>query len=679
MKKLLSALLVAALPFVTGAGASLTGGSSSVPNILKVCSSGTPYQTLQQAIGSLPIPIGEPIEAGYQSDATITLHKITTDGIGDALFFSSSSILGHPATAPADTVNFTAKKTGSPVGNLRVRICKIDGSGVLLICASTSGLPGGGILASSTVAASSIGTAGLELVSKVLDATVYGKAATPQDWGIVIDGDDIYDTNDFTEGTGDYIEVGIYSGGTSERTAASGTTGSDDGEPYYDPAGTLAGPMIANVTSSTFSETTANVISLCPGTYEIFDDLIPPHTAIVSEGRSGILHSANNDAGSFAFNYMGDSRLDSIVVTNAPRSTARYTWRGEQRVFRLNAATSTASTSIVTKSINSEGDDLVIGSVVMLSESGKPTTFYRVVTLAHTQGIPGTTTITADRNIQAVYTTAGASVTTWLPAVFNINNSLIDIEFRNVNLSYVGSILKITNSDVRVPKSDFFTELPAKATAITIGNRFSMRAAMGGSADAENVVLVSGGVYESHNDILEYSGTAPASVAEFVRVSSGSALIRNISIANKVTGANNTLEFYHSENGGTITIDTCYLNPVSGAITPEINNVNGTVVLKNCNMTSPTLNGGATLAQLTASPAFSTPVAVDGTSPDTIAVPGAQTTSVCSCGSPTAACAAPVTGIVSVTPAAGSVSVAYDTGCTSGGNKTVQCKCEKSL
>jgi len=44
-----------------------------------------------------------------------------------------------------------------------------------------------------------------------------------------------------------------------------------------------------------------------------------------------------------------------------------------------------------------------------------------------------------------------------------------------------------------------------------------------------------------------------------------------------------------------------------------------------------------------------------------------------------AACNDTATGILSVTSAAGSVSVAYGASCTSGGNKTVQCKCEKSL
>jgi len=102
-----------------------------------------------------------------------------------------------------------------------------------------------------------------------------------------------------------------------------------------------------------------------------------------------------------------------------------------------------------------------------------------------------------------------------------------------------------------------------------------------------------------------------------------------------MTGANNSLKLY-AAYGGIVDISYCRTFSTNGAFASAIDGTSAVVTLKDCNLPSPTLTTSATLEQLTASPAFSTPVVVDGTTPDTIAVPGAQTSSVCSCTSPTA-------------------------------------------
>lgn len=666
------------------------GGGSSMPNVLEVCSTCT-YTTLRDAVGAINYPYGEPPEAAYQSDATITLRKITDEGWMDTL----TSSAGPPAetTNTVNRVHALMKCSGTPVGNILFRACKVDdGAGSntgFTSCASTTNITGGGLLATATVAASGISTVSLEEVTAALNATIDAPHSYPpgSPWNLVITGDATY-----IAGNGDfsanYCSIASYAGGTSLKEQAAGPVDLDDGEPYYGSGGASGGIFAVYIVNSDYAETDRHVVSLGPGVYELIaDSLIPPNTSIVSPGRTGILSattgtSAGSSTAAGQITRLGSARFDNIsLVGSGISAPTGLIWRGEERDFNLHSNTSTSAATIVLTHSGSRGDDLVIGDVVQISQSGKPTTYYQVSALAHTNGDPGTTTITAERNIAAVYTADVARVKTWLAPKLLVQNSLVDWEFRYQANGWRGSVVELSNNDVRVPLGDFITETPSKALVITKNNRFDMRTAMGGFAATGAAISLNaaGARYESFNDSLSYAGVSPGQAAIWVRASAGTARIHDLDVRMDVSGSNDTLDVYQAAGTGSILIDRCSLNAVDGTIAAAIDNTTATVTLRDCNLASPTLTNSATLAQLTASEAFSAPVAVDGTSPDTIAVPGAQTTSVCSCGSPTAACAAPVTGIISVTPAAGSVSVAYDTGCTAGGNKTIQCKCEKAI
>lgn len=365
-------------PFIRwGSGTGSGGGGSSLgTNVKTVCSSGCNYTAIGAALDTLPYPIGEPAEAAYQSDATIAPFKITGDGIADALYFGGFGPFVDPSiqdTHLANSVSFLAKKTGSPVGSIRVRICKIDTQGGVIVCAATSGLPNGGLLASSTITASTIGTAGFELIALTLDTTVLGKR--DPDWGVVFDGDSTYDTNNFTN---DYIELARYAGGTSDRGSAAPQDGLDGGEPFYNPNGDAGGPLAVYASNTSFSDAVRNVIHIGPGAYGVSESIslnIPPHTALVGLGRSAVLNQYLPVAqGGPASRWRGDNLISDVAIVNSPIFSP-IPWRGEQRTAILNVNTSASSTSVVLTWDNSEGSSLEIGSVFMLSEAAKPTTF----------------------------------------------------------------------------------------------------------------------------------------------------------------------------------------------------------------------------------------------------------------------------------------------------------------
>jgi len=372
MKKFLGACLLALMPFVMGAGATLTGGggSSGGVNTLNVCADGGEFTTIAAALGTLNIPYGEPVEAAYQSGATLALYKIIDGGIADRLDNTSanSAIASADRTLETkDDITVMLKRTGSPVGNIELRMCA-NASVSPRVCEPTTSCPTCGTLGTGTIAASAIGTAGPEVVTLRMDnAPIVGANFTAAKRQIlVVRGDATYETNNFST---DYIEIVRYTGGTgTQRSGRSAIpkSGTLEGNYIYNGGGDASGPLAAYVTSSDFDDVTRNVISLCPGTYDLISADFPPYTSIVSQGRGGIINVPYTQVG-YSWQTFGNLSLDNVTVTGAPNMIPMVNqWRGTRYQYVLDANTSTAAATIVINTGNgSQGANIGIGDIVI--------------------------------------------------------------------------------------------------------------------------------------------------------------------------------------------------------------------------------------------------------------------------------------------------------------------------
>jgi hypothetical protein len=616
------------------------------------------------ALDSISMPVGPPPNAAYQSDATISALKIQALAHGTPLSDAGASYdIGDRCYNRARVM---LKKTGTPTGNLTTKVCYYSNSIVSGACDTVGGyIPNGALFGTS---------AALDVTSLTADVWQEVTFTFASEWCyptsgqggdgpvsnttrmLAIEGDATYQANNFTN---DYVDVMVYSGGTSSTPTAK----TEDPDSFNALFTEVSKVMAAYVYNSSWSETVRNVVQVDPGiySYKVWP-FLPPYTDIV--GASPGTVTIMSDDSQTAIGVRGSNNIMDVGLREHIAVNFEEPWRGQVHSNELVTNTSTASATVAIKHDHGFSWTGRVGDVISLAESGLPTTYYRIVSMDTDQ--PGRNNLTVERNIDAVYTTAGAAVSLWEPPALDLTNISGDPTL-SVVTDWREVLLTLKNSRAW-PRFDAQNKSLVRSIGNLLYTDFTYSTVHPWLAN-----VGAGGRFESNGDIFDFAADGPQAGRVFIKITGAgsAAVVTNFTLRSNFTGSNKELRIVSASNGS-VTFENCYLEVVTGTQTVELHTSNPTFTAKNCKTPAATLTGGATTAQLTYDRSEgSATLGASPSSPTAVTVTGCRATDIAHCSSTTAACL-----VTSSRPYADTVDAGWS-GCVE--TNEIRCICEKIL